>query len=214
MFTTPQLRFRLRFVETPDPNEGGEKKIESKDGDLGFPANTPVVEMTAEQQAAYWKHQSRKHEKNRKPTDYDTTLADAEKWRQAQEAKQTPDEKSLSEAKAKGRAEATSTLLHDAVRAELKAARPHMTTEELNEFLEDVALDRFLSADGRLDAERVSRLADKLAAPATDDKSGEQLNGGQLLGRVLGGTTPPPKGNELGVDHYRQQEAARYKTNQ
>jgi hypothetical protein len=28
----------------------------------GFPDNTPIAEMTAEHQAAYWKHQSRKHE--------------------------------------------------------------------------------------------------------------------------------------------------------
>lgn len=30
--------------------------------DRGYPANTPVAEMTADQQTAYWKHHARKHE--------------------------------------------------------------------------------------------------------------------------------------------------------
>src|SRR5215218_296038 len=46
----------------------------------GFPADTPVTEMTTEQQAAYWKHQSRKHEERaRSREDYDDLKAKAAK---------------------------------------------------------------------------------------------------------------------------------------
>src|SRR5690349_19240148 len=32
------------------------------DPPTGFPADTPLTEMTVEQREAYWKHQARKHE--------------------------------------------------------------------------------------------------------------------------------------------------------
>lgn len=40
------------------PPEGGEQSGGS--GDFGFPANTPIKDMTVDQQAAYWKHHDRR----------------------------------------------------------------------------------------------------------------------------------------------------------
>ncbi|MHC6175462.1 hypothetical protein [Glutamicibacter sp. X7] len=62
-FTNPYLMFNQ-----PDGDGGGGKPTnEPKDtegakNDLGFPADTAVKDMTPDQQAAYWKHQARKHE--------------------------------------------------------------------------------------------------------------------------------------------------------
>ncbi len=46
--------------ETDDQSQSGTDT--GTDSDKGFPAGTPVKDMTAEQQAAYWKFQARKHE--------------------------------------------------------------------------------------------------------------------------------------------------------
>lgn len=220
MFTTPKLGLRLRF-NTDD--ESGSKPVVKTEEELGFPPNTKPEDMTPDQQLAYWQNDaakwkslSRKHEGRAKPSDFDSIAADAQKWREQQEQNQSPDERALNEARSTGRREGAGTLLHDAVRAELKAQRPHMTTEELNEFLEDVALDKFLGQDGRLDTERVERLAGKLAAapkpegdtpPAADPPAG-----GSALGDVLRRTTAPPKDHAGSVDEYRNRERERYAT--
>ena len=213
-------RFRLRFnadgesggsTPPPAPTAAGAPVALNAHG---YPDGTPVVEMPAEQQAAYWKHKARKHERRARPDDIDDTVADAAKWRAQQAGNQSPDEKAAQDARDAGRREGAASLLHDAVRAELKAQRPHMTTDELDEFLEDVALEKFLGTDGRLDTDRVGRLAGKLA---TDPGAGggappepAPANGGQLLGGVLSRTVAPPKGNAGSVADYREREKARY----
>lgn len=215
MFIKPRFGFRLRFIN--NEVEGGGDATPPATPQLnehGFPDDTPVAEMPVEQQAAYWRHKARKHERRARPDDYDDTVADAAKWRAHQAENQTPGEAAEQAARDAGRREGAASLLHDAVRAELKAQRPHMTTDELDEFLEDVALDNFLGSDGRLDTDRVGRLAGKLAA---DPNAGgvtppepAPANGGELLGGVLARTVAPPKGNAGSVDEYRERENARY----
>lgn len=209
----------LRFVVDESAAQGGggddDGENGSPAGDLGFPANTPTKDMTPDQQAAYWKDKARKHEKNRAPSNLAELIAAKAELDRIQTENLTPDEKALNEATSKGRREGAATLLHDAVRSSLQAQRPHMTTEELDEFLEDVALDKFLGQDGRLDTKRVERLAGKLAAaPAPDGATPPAADpgpiGGQALGFVLGATTPPPSGNAGSVEDHRQREASRY----
>src|SRR3546814_1652596 len=57
-FRPPHLRFF-----TDDAPGGGAGGEEAKPSDTPkFPADTPVKDMTAEQQAAYWQDKARKHE--------------------------------------------------------------------------------------------------------------------------------------------------------
>ncbi|WP_053352711.1 hypothetical protein [Leucobacter musarum] len=225
MFTKRHRPLFLRFTIDESATTGGGGSSapatppadeSSTSGDLGFPANTPVKDMTPEQQAAYWKDRSRKHEKRAKPEDFDDLAADAKRWRDQQEQNQTPDERAVNVARAEGRREGATSLLHDAVRAELKAQRPHMTTDELDEFLEDVALDKFLGQDGRLDTERVERLAGKLATAPNQEgdtpPAADPPAGGSALGDVLRRTTAPPKDHAGSVDEYRTRERERYAT--
>lgn len=218
MFTTPKLGFRLRFT-TDDENGSSKKPAE----DLGFPADTKPEDMTPEQQIAFykndadkWKGLSRKHEKRAKPENFDEIAADAQKWRDKENDALPADEKAINAARDAGRREGASTLLHDTVRAELKALRPHMTNEDLDEFLEDVALDKFLGQDGRLDTERVERLAGKLAdAPKQEGDTppaADPAPGGAALGHVLSRTTTPPKEHAGSVAEYRNRERERYAT--
>lgn len=55
---------------TDDAQKGQQGGQPGPDGDKGFPDNTPLAEMTPEQQAAYWKHHARKWESraNQGPT--------------------------------------------------------------------------------------------------------------------------------------------------
>lgn len=218
MFTTPRLGFRLRF--NGDDENGGKPAAKPED-DLGFPADTRPEDMTPEQQLAFykndaekWKGLSRKHEKRARPENFDEIAADAQKWREKEHEDLPPDEKAVNAARTAGRREGATAFLHDAVRAELKARRPHMTNDELDEFLEDVALDKFLGQDERLDTERVERLAGKLAdAPKQDGDTPpapDPAPGGAALGDVLRRTTAPPKDHAGSVAEYRNRERERY----
>lgn len=60
-----------RDADPENPTGGGGQQGKPDEGqqqggkgttDKGFPENTPVADMTAEQQAKYWQHQARKHE--------------------------------------------------------------------------------------------------------------------------------------------------------
>lgn len=210
-FTRPIF---LRFTTEEDEKgssdgTGSEDGKPAEGGDLGFPANTPIKEMTDAQQAAYWRHNARKHEKNRKPDNFTTLEDEARQWREHQESVKTPEQKVSDAALAAARTEGAETLLHDAIRAELRARRPHMTIEKLDELLEDVALSKFMK-DGALDTDRIDRLADKLA-PA-DGEGDDKAPKPPSLGDVLGHSKQPPAGGAGSVASYQAVEAQRYST--
>lgn len=205
------LPFRLVFV-TPEVDGGGGGD-DPADGDLGFPANTPVKEMTAEQQAAYYKHASKKwekkaktSEKNVKPADFDQLLADAEAFRKQQEDGKSPDEKALDAARQKAiveaKAEAEREFLPVLVRAEFARRLPDLSDEQLDELLEDVAPATYYK-DGAVDKERVERMAARLA-PAKEDNP--PLN----LGHFLGGSNQQGKGMGSSIAEAEARTLAKY----
>lgn len=61
-FLDPYLMLNQSEDQSGGGKPAGGSTGEAGKGDTGFPADTPVSEMTADQQAAYWKHQARKHE--------------------------------------------------------------------------------------------------------------------------------------------------------
>lgn len=56
---------------TPTPAQPvpSQQPVQAATGERGYPENTPVAEMTVEQQAAYWRHHARKHEDRLKAID-------------------------------------------------------------------------------------------------------------------------------------------------
>lgn len=100
----------------PPPPAGGER---------GYPEGTPVSEMTTEQQAAYWKYQSRKHEDRWKSVVGDKTpeqiKADMAEAEQARQAKLTPSEQAIAAARDEGRKAALAEANTTAVKAILTA---------------------------------------------------------------------------------------------
>lgn len=157
--------FYLRFLEGEDGDKGGSGK------DLGFPKDTPLVEMTVEQREAYWKHHARKHEGvANSRADYDQQKADAEKWRQHQNDNKPADQKVIDDAVNKAREDTRKEEQLKAapriVRAEFKAAAADVggvPKELLEAFLEDVNPLVYLKADGELDTEKIEKRVKALA---------------------------------------------------
>lgn len=193
LFKNPFLRFA-----TDGEDGGGAPKSE----DLGFPADTPFEDMTVEEKLAFktheadkWKGLSRKHEKNRKPEAFDADMAELAQFRAKQDESLKPDEKAIKDAetaaRAAGRSEGVSKLLASAVRAEFKARAPHLTEEELTEFLEDIEVtEAKFYVNDELDTERIDRLASRIAKPEQEEGAPNVT-----LGGVLSRGTAQPKKN-------------------
>lgn len=124
-----------------------------------FPANTSVQDMTPEQQAAYWKFHSRKHER------------DAREARDAAEELRkknlTDEEKRIEEVRRQGELTGAGKFLGDAVHGHLRALTGK-SDEDVSSALAFVDTAKFLAADGSLDRDRVKAFAESLgtAAPA------------------------------------------------
>lgn len=155
--------------------------------DKGFPENTPVSAMTAEQQAAYWKHQARKHEdRNRNaPTDTELTelRAAAAERDQLLQAQMTDTEKAIETARAEGEKNARLALAPDLVAAEFRAQAAGRIPG-LDALVEDLNHTKFLTAEGRPDHEAISARVQALIpanAPAggnAQDQRGPDLEQG------------------------------------
>lgn len=174
----------------------------------GFPANTPVAEMTAHQQAAYWKAQSRKHEgRAQRMADYPDLKKKAEEFDALTAASKTAHEKALEAAKAEGATEATAAVLQR-VGGQLVEARirtqvgARMTPEQLDLLLENLDKGKFLNAEHAVDADKVTAYVTGIL-PAQQGQQQQQQSRDLGQGRRQGGTGAAT-GTEAGRDLYRE----------
>lgn len=176
--------------------QGGAGQQQQQGGsDKGFPDNTPVAEMTAAQQTAYWKHQAQRHEgRNRELLAItggkfgDDLKAIIDEHSQLKQATLTESEKAIEAAKAQTRAE----LASENVRAAFDLVLPDdMPAEKKQQALEVLNLAAFLTSDGRVDTAKVKTHAAALA-PAKD-------NGQQQHTRDWGGGRRETSGAPLGA---------------
>jgi len=163
------LRPWMRFTVTPP--EGGTPPADPPaptptppaTGANGFPENTPVKDMTAEQQAAYHQHHARKHEGRSKEKDGE--IADLR--RQLEEAKKGPKsdaDKAIDERVAAALAPLTVDLV--SARIEAAVARRGIDTASVQPLIDGLDFGKFLT-DGKPDATRIAAWAEALPAPAT-----------------------------------------------
>lgn len=147
-------------------------------GDSGFPANTPLTEMTLDQQVAYWRHHSRAHENTAKArADYDAVKAKAAQYDALQAASMTDNEKAVADAEKRGRDAAIREVggqLVDAQVIALSAGR--MADGQRDALLGGLDRSKYLKADGSVDADKVRALVDGLA-PATPQVPGTGTTG-------------------------------------
>lgn len=164
----------------------------------GFPDNTPWTQMTPEQQVAYWRHQSRRHEDRvRSMGDYDALKAKAAEHDALVEASKTEQERAVDEARRAGRAEAMAKVGDKLVEAALRSAALGRVPEAaLETLLENLDRRRFMTGgdEPTVDTDKVRAYIDAVApaaAPAGDPPAGAPVpptNGGQ----PANGQQPPP----------------------
>lgn len=154
-------------------------------GDLGFPRDTPLSEMTVEQREAYWKHQARKHEGtwkglvgDRSVDEARAALAEADRIRREQ---MTPSERAIQEAEERGRQAATSESATKAATAILRANLQGLgkSEDEIKSLVEPVNMAAFIK-DGDVDTDMVATYARNIAPTGTGTgKNGRWPDTGQ-----------------------------------
>lgn len=137
----------------------------------GFPAETPIEQMTAEQQAAYWKFQARKHENEAKSrADYDQLKAASEELAQLKAANQTEQEKALNEARDEARRQGevigAERYLKDAVMGRFQALTGKSDDDVAKAFAH-VDAHSFVDDQGDLDVDALTEFAGTFGAANT-----------------------------------------------
>lgn len=137
--------------------------------DKGFPDGTTLEEMTAEQQAAYWKDKARKHEARVKSlgslsAEELAALREKASRHDALEFELMSDkDKAVAEAKDAASSEARTTWLPRVVAAEFKAAAAgRIEADRLAAILEPLDLSKFVDGDD-VDAEKVAAFVEGIA---------------------------------------------------
>lgn len=148
----------------------------------GYQANTPLEQMTVEQQRNYWQAYARKHEGNNRE------LAG---WKRDNEAKvaahdrlvaasATEQDKAVEAAKAEAVKAGRAEMVPQLVAAEfLAAAAGKLTREQVTQILAPLNQTYFLAADGTVDTAKVTDYVSKVAGTAP--AAGGGANGGHQL---------------------------------
>ncbi|WNM66305.1 scaffolding protein [Gordonia phage Culver] len=178
--------------------------VDGEGNSLGYPAETPIAEMSIEEQMNYWKRQSRKKEDQLKKAKSPDEVEKLEQELQALKSKtQTADEKALEEALAAARAEGEQAArdfylpaLHE---TQLRGyAHVYIKDEKaLNTWIEGIAIKNFVDTETQMvDGKKVSTYLEAIygaPAPANGQPQPQFANVGQFQNR-----------NKPRVDHAKQ----------
>lgn len=222
----------FRYVDPVDGAGAGTPKPGDDGGDLGFPKDTPTDQMTPEQKAAYWHHQSKVQQK--KFEDADKKLGAYSKFGTVDELQAAADaaeqarrdglddnqralEQARADAKAEGAREAGAKLLSAALTgmliAHTKGAQESFedASKRVAGAIEFADLTKFVGADGELDAEKVQTFAKSIGSADSDSTPAPS---GLTLAAVMQGQTLPPSGSTGSVAQMEQAAYDRLKSKQ
>jgi len=159
-----------------DDDASGDGSASSTASEPGFPANTPLEQMTAEQREAYWKHYARRNEDRVKafgkltPEELTTLREKASQVDALTAASRSDMEKAVDEARQTTQREADAKYLpllaETAFRVAIGDRRPQ---NEVDDFIADLNLSRFLTDDGQVDTAKVLSRVEQFA-PATGNR--------------------------------------------
>lgn len=168
---------------------GGENATDEHGKDLGYPKDTRVAEMTAEQRAEYWKHQSQKHEGRYKnlvgDRSFDDVRKDLDELAEIKKSQQTPAEQALAEAREAGKAEAIKESSSKAATAIFRVALQAQGHDEkdIDDLVENFNVANFIGEDGDVDTDKLSTFAKRFTPAGTaDDKRRRDFGGGHRNG--------------------------------
>lgn len=142
----------------------------------GFPDNTPWKQMPPEQQAAYWRHQSRRHEtRANAAADYDTVKAELDALKAAgQTDAEKAAERARTEAADAARAEERAKLAPRLVGAEFKSVGAgRIPAEQLKSLIAGAHAPNFLTGDGEVDTDKVTEFLEPFMKDG-DEGSGDK----------------------------------------
>lgn len=160
----------------PSPGAGAEGG-----GDPAFPANTPVEQMTAQQQAAYWKHYARKHETTAKALAewQNANKSKVEGYEALEAASKTEQEKAIEAARADASAAGRAEMIPILLQAEfVAAAAGKLTREQAADLVAPLNPAHFLTSDGKVDTAKVSDYVGKYITAAAPPPPGGRLPNG------------------------------------
>lgn len=152
-----------------DGDAGGDAGSGSGSTDTnGFPTGTPVEQMTVEQQAAYYRHQARKHEDRNKDIlkltggKYgDDLKADLEELATLRQARMTDSEKAVDEARRTALEEARREFGPRMARLAFETALAHR--DDRDDLIAALNLTSVLTDEGDVDTAKVRTIVEKIA---------------------------------------------------
>ena len=154
-------------VGQPQPQQGQQPARDANGQDLGYPANTPLEQMTEGQQLAYWRRYARQHEQRvQSMGDYDQLKETAQKYQDLVTASQTDQQRAVAEAEARGKQqgviEAGTRLVDGWMQA---AAAGRLPQESVNALLQGVNRQAFLKPTGEVDTDKVYAFVNSIVPP-------------------------------------------------
>ena len=162
--------------------------------DRGFPTDTPVAEMTAEQQTAYWRDKAQKHErawrgvidKNLTP---EQVIEMQERLAEHERAALSDQERAIADARSEGRAEALAESGEKYARVLLDAqlAGRGKSDAERAALIEGANLRAFTTDTGEVAIDKITTYVDALAPAGAhrrtpDTGQGHRSGAGTALG--------------------------------
>jgi hypothetical protein len=176
------------------------------EADRGYPEGVSATDMTVEQQAAYWKHQAKKHQARAEARgDYDKVKAKADQLDRAARKAMTDQERAVADARetalAEGRQQAAAEVNSKYTRAMLEMALTTRgrTTEQVETLLRHVNFESYV-ANGEPDTDAIAAYADSIAGPVTGGGQGRGPDHGQGARGQQGKAT----GLDAGAAMYRE----------
>ena len=143
----PQVQEAPKQEEPKEPKEPltPEKVEEVEDPKAGsYPANTPVAEMTPDQQAAYYKHHLYLERKAAKKAADD-----------ARQSQMTAQEKALEAAKIEGKKEALKELQTELVYSKIDVVGQGLNDAQLAQLKSGINVNAFIDASGMPDEDKI-----------------------------------------------------------
>lgn len=146
---------------------------------LGFPKDTKVDDMNADQKAAYWRTEAKKQQK-RVPSNLDQIQSDAQKWADYQRSQQQNQQQNGQQQQQSGpsREEIEAQVRLEASRdSALALLRTNLHTrgkkaEEIDDLVKFVSPDAFLNSEKKVDTASVITYLDKIAPAGTGGGGG------------------------------------------
>ncbi|WGH92100.1 hypothetical protein QDX21_07090 [Auritidibacter ignavus] len=173
-------------------------------GDRGYPADTPLSEMTDSQKVAYWKYHSQKWEGRAKQrSDYDDIKAELDKLKTETLSEH---EKAIKKVREETRAEVTKEHNAKLASAQITGALQGkgLTSDAIESRLQFVDFSKFLTGKGDVDADKVAAYLDGVA-PVQEKKEQYPDMGAGRVG------SPSGKQNAGTVQAGKDLHAARHK---